>query len=83
MKCRKNAESKNSKNARTKNGKIMLLSKYAVCGSKKSKFMKDQEASVLLSRLGIKTQYYFIMLVFRFLIYWLILYNSCGYCTKF
>ena len=47
----------------------MLLSKYAVCGSKKSKFMKDQEASVLLSRLGIKTQYYFIMLVFRFLIY--------------
>ena len=38
-----------------KNGKIMLLSKCAVCASKKSKFMKQQEASGLLSSLGIKT----------------------------
>ena len=33
--CRKNAESKNPKVGRTKNGRIMLLSKCAVCGSKK------------------------------------------------
>ena len=33
----------------------MLLSKYEVCGSKKSKFFKEQEASGLLSRLGINT----------------------------
>ena len=33
----------------------MLLSKYAVCDSKKSKFMKEQEASGLSSTLGIKT----------------------------
>ena len=35
LKCRKNAESTNPKVARTKNGRIMLLSKRAVCDSKK------------------------------------------------
>ena len=49
------AESKNLKFARTKNGRIVLLSKCAVCDSKKSKFVKEQEASRLLSSLGIKT----------------------------
>ena len=38
-----------------KNGRIMLLSKCAVRDSKKSKFIKEQEASALLSSLGIKT----------------------------
>ena len=33
----------------------MLLSKFAVCDSKKSKFIKEQEASGLLRSLGIKT----------------------------
>ena len=33
----------------------MLLSKCAVCDSKKSKFIKQQEASELLRSLGIKT----------------------------
>ena len=33
----------------------VLSSQYAVCGSKKSKFMKEQEAKGLLSNLGIKT----------------------------
>ena len=33
----------------------MLLSKCAICGSKKSKFVKEQEASGLSSSLGIKT----------------------------
>ena len=55
LKCRKNTESKNPKVAKTKNRRIMLLSKCAVCDSKKSKFMKQQEASGLLSSLGIKT----------------------------
>ena len=36
LKCRKNTESKNSKVARTKNGRIMFLSKCAVWDSKKS-----------------------------------------------
>ena len=54
-KCRKNTESKNPKVLKTKNGKIMLSSKCEVCRSKKSKFIKEQEASRLLSSLGIKT----------------------------
>ena len=52
-KRKKNAESKNSKFARTKS--LMLLSKCAVWDSKKSKCIKQQEASRLLSSLGIKT----------------------------
>ena len=55
MKGRKNTESKNPKVARTKNGRIMLLSKCAVCDSKRSKFIKEQEACGLLSSLEIKT----------------------------
>ena len=48
-------ESKNSKVARTKSGRIILLPKCAVCDSKKSKFIKQQKVSGLLSILGIKT----------------------------
>ena len=33
----------------------MILSKCAICGSKKSKFFEKQEAKRLLSKLGIKT----------------------------
>ena len=55
LKCRKNTESKNAKVARTKNGRIMLLSKCAMCDSEKSKLIKHQEASGILSTLGIKT----------------------------
>ena len=33
----------------------MILSKSAECDSKKSKFIKEQEANGLLSSLGIKT----------------------------
>ena len=55
MKCRKSTESKNQKVPRTQNRRIMFLSKCAVCDSKKSKFIKEQEASGLLISLGIKT----------------------------
>ena len=44
LKYRKNTESKNKKIAKTKNGRIMLFSKSAVCDSKKSKFIKQEEA---------------------------------------
>ena len=33
----------------------MILSKCAICGSRKSKFIKKQEANGILSSLGIKT----------------------------
>ena len=55
LKCRKKTESKNPKVARKKSRRIMLLSKCALCDSKKPKFIKQQEASRLLSGLGIKT----------------------------
>ena len=55
LKCRKNTESTNPKAARTKNGRIMLLSKCAVCDNKKSKFIKERESSGLLNSVGIKT----------------------------
>ena len=54
LKCRTNTESKNPKFVKTKNGRIMLSSKNAVCDSKKSKLIKEQVASELLSSLGIK-----------------------------
>ena len=55
LKSRRNTESKNLKIARTRNGRIMLSSKCAVCDSKKPKSIKEQKTSGLLSRLGIKT----------------------------
>ena len=33
----------------------MILSKCTICGSKKSRFIKNQKAKGLLSKLGIKT----------------------------
>ena len=39
----------------TSNGKSMILSKCATCGSKKLRFIKNQEAKELLSNLGLRT----------------------------
>ena len=55
LKCRKNIENKNPKVVRAKNGMILLLSNCVVFNSKKSKCIKEQEASRLLSSLGITT----------------------------
>ena len=38
----------------TSNGKAMIWSNCAICDSKKSRFIKNQEAQGLLSKLGIK-----------------------------
>ena len=43
LKCRKNTESKNPKFVKTKNRRIMLLSKCPVCNSKKPKFLKERK----------------------------------------
>ena len=43
LNCRKNTENINQKLSGTSNGKTMLLSNCAICGSKKSKFIKKQE----------------------------------------
>ena len=54
LKCRKNTENINRRVSNTSNGKTMILSKCAICGSKKSRFIKNQEAKKLLSNLGIR-----------------------------
>ena len=55
LKCRKNTKNINSKISGTNNGKKLISLNCATCGSKKSKFIKKQEANRLLSSLGIKT----------------------------
>ena len=55
LKCRKDTENINPKVSNTSNGRTMILSKCAICGSKKSRFIKNQEAKGLLSNLGIRT----------------------------
>ena len=55
LKCRKDTENISPKISKTSNGRTMLLSKCAICNSKKSRFIKNQEAKVLLSNLGIRT----------------------------
>ena len=54
LKCKKNTARKNIKVARIQNRRKMLLSKCTVRDSKKSKFIKQKETSILLSNLGIE-----------------------------
>ena len=55
LKCRKYTENKNPEVSSTDNNRIMILSRCAICACKISKFIKNQEAKRLLSKLGIKT----------------------------
>ena len=55
VKCRRDAENIDPKILRTKNNRLTMQSKCSVCRIKKSRFVKEQEAKVLLSNLGIKT----------------------------
>ena len=54
LKCKKYTKNINPQVSSTSNGKLMILSKCAICGSKKSKFINKQEAKGLLSKLGVK-----------------------------
>ena len=42
---------------RTKNNRLLMQSKCSVYKNKKSRFVKEQEAKVWLSNLGIKTPF--------------------------
>ena len=55
LKCRKNTENINPSVSKTSNSRAMVLSKCGICGSKKSRFIKNQEVKGLLSNLGVKT----------------------------
>ena len=43
LKCKKNTESINPKVSKTTNGKAMILSTCAICGSKKSNLLKSKK----------------------------------------
>ena len=51
LKCRKNTEKIYPRVSGTSNGKTILLSKCAICGCKKSRFIKKQETNGILSSL--------------------------------
>ena len=55
LKCRKKYRMLKPKSCNEKKNGGMLLLKCEVCTSEKLKFIKEQEASGLLSSLGIKT----------------------------
>ena len=55
IKCRKDTENIDPKIVRTKYNRLVMQSKCSICGTKKSRFFKKQEAKGLLSNLGIKT----------------------------
>ena len=53
--CRKNTKNKDAKIIKTKNGRLQMRSPCTICGNKKSRFVKKQEAKGILSFLGIRT----------------------------
>ena len=55
VKFKKDTENINPRVSKTSNGRITILSKCAICDSKKSRFIKNQEGKGLLSNLGIRT----------------------------
>ena len=55
LKCRKGTENINPRVSKTSNDRTMVLSKCAIWGSIKSRFIKNQEAKELLSNSDIKT----------------------------
>ena len=52
--CKKHTKNNNSKIVRNRQNRFMIQSNCATCGSKKSRFIKEQQAMGILSNLGIK-----------------------------
>ena len=55
LKCKKDTSNIDPKMVKTKNNRLLMQSKCSVCGTKKSRFVKEQDAKGLSSQLGIKT----------------------------
>ena len=53
IKCKTNTDNIDFKIFRTKNNRLLMQSKCSNCKNKKSRFVKQQEATGLLSNLGI------------------------------
>ena len=54
LKCRRNTENVNPRVSKTTNNRTMISSKCVICGSKKPRFIKNQEAKGILSNIGIE-----------------------------
>ena len=54
LKCKKDTHNIHPKMVKTKNNRLLMQSKCSVCETKKSRFLKKQDAKGLLSNLGIK-----------------------------
>ena len=57
LKCKKDTADIDPKMVKTKNNRLLMQSKCSVCGTKKSRFVKKQDAKGLLSNVGIKTPF--------------------------
>ena len=55
LSCKKHTKNNNPKIVRNTQNRLMIQSDYARCGSKKSRFIKEQQAMGILSDLGIKS----------------------------
>ena len=53
--CRRNTDNIKSKMVQTKNVRLQLKSQCSICGNKKNRFVKEQEAKGILSSLGIRS----------------------------
>ena len=53
LKCKKNTYNIDPKMVKTKNNRLLMQLKCSVCGTKKSRFVKEQDTKGLLSNLGI------------------------------
>ena len=53
--CKNYTENTNPKIVRNRQNRLMIQSNCSICGSKKSRFIKEQKALGILSDLGIRT----------------------------
>ena len=52
LKCKTNTSNTDPKMVKTKNNRLLMQSKCSVCWTKKSRFVKEQDAKGLSSNLG-------------------------------
>ena len=55
LKCKTSTTNIDPKMVKTKKNRLLMQSKCSVSGTKKARFVKEQDAKGLLSNLGIKT----------------------------
>ena len=54
LSCKKDTKNIGAKVVKTKNNRLIMLSKCSVCNNRKFRFIKEQQTKGLLSNLGIR-----------------------------